>query len=287
MQRLTLVTSVTVIGSALMATGCVPQDKYDSLLMAYRTQEEQLVRSEDDLKAAYADLDVCRETGARKDAKIASMQQQMGTIASQLEATEEAVNASLRDISQMEVGPLPADVERDLTRLAAAYPNVLSFDAGRGMLRFASDFTFDLGSANLRPDAAESVRRLSEVLQSATASQFEVKVVGHTDNVPIRRAATKSQHPTNMHLSVHRAIAVADALEAAGLDPVRLQVAGHGPHRPTVPHRAAGVAENRRVEIYLAPMPVDAGWTPSASIHSPNGPLGSETKTFDPDEPMK
>jgi chemotaxis protein MotB len=286
MQRLTVISSVLVLGSTFVGTGCVPQDKYDSLLMAYRTQEEQVVRKDDELESVYASLDACRQTSANKDAQIMSMSGQIGGFQNALTDAEQRVDASLRDISQMEIGPLPADVERALTQLAAEYPNVLSFDASRGMLRFASDFTFDLGSATLRSDAAQTVRRLSEVLQSGTANQFEVKIVGHTDNVPIRRDETRRQHPTNMHLSVHRAISVADALESAGLDPVRVQVAGHGPYRPAVANRSGGVAENRRVEIYLAPMPVMATWTAPAPA-SPTAPLGTDSSSYEDGEPMK
>ncbi|MEM7230290.1 MAG: OmpA family protein [Planctomycetota bacterium] len=286
MQRTTLATAGLILGSTVLATGCVPQDKYDNLLMAYRTLEEEVVRKDDELESAYASLDLAQMTNQRKDSQLSTMQGQIGTIESALMSAEQRVDASLRDISSMEIGPLPEDVERALTNLANAYPNVLSFDAGRGMLRFASDFTFDLGSAQLRADAESSIGQLASILNSSNARDFEVRVVGHTDSVPIRRAETKRLHPTNLHLSVHRAISVGEALTNAGLAPARLQVAGHGEHRPTVAHRSGGVATNRRVEIYLSPMPtMTLGTAPAPASAAPV--TRSTTPAIESNEPMK
>src|SRR5262249_1394324 len=59
---------------------------------------------------------------------------------------------------------------------------------------------------------------------------------------------------TNWHLSAGRAIAVEGVLEKAGVQPVRMGVAGHSEYRPVVSNPAKGGAEaNRRVEIYLVP----------------------------------
>ena len=45
---------------------------------------------------------------------------------------------------------------------------------------------------------------------------FDLVVAGHTDDVPIKKAATKAKHPTNWHLSVHRAISVANVKVTSG-----------------------------------------------------------------------
>jgi chemotaxis protein MotB len=122
------------------------------------------------------------------------------------------------------------------------------------MIRFKSDMTFALGSTDVKPQAREALGRLAQVLNQGAATKYEARIVGHTDNVRISRPGTKQQHPTNWHLSVHRAIAVKDVLEDGGVASPRLQVAGYGEYHPIVPNPARGGAErNRRVEIYLVP----------------------------------
>ena len=80
-------------------------------------------------------------------------------------------------------------------------------------------------------------------------------MVGHTDNMPISKPDTRAKHPTNMHLSTHRAISVRDALVADGITANRVQVAGYGEFRPVAENGTRGSATNRRVEIFLTPMP--------------------------------
>jgi chemotaxis protein MotB len=105
-------------------------------------------------------------------------------------------------------------------------------------------------------------------------------VVGHTDNVPIRRGSTAAQHPTNMHLSAHRAISVRDALNADGVTANRFMVAGYGEFRPIVTNGARGADANRRVELFLVPMTsvaaVDASPAPRATPVAPRTAVESE-----------
>jgi chemotaxis protein MotB len=173
--------------------------------------------------------------------------------------------------------------------LAAQYPDVLTFDQRSGMLRFSSDFTFASGSAALNANAQTLVQKLASILNTPVAQPFEVKVVGHTDNQPVKRVA--SQHPSNMYLSAHRAISVRDALVGDGVAANRMQVAGYGEFRPIVPNGANGAAQNRRVEIFLAPLtvplaptgnPMDAGSAPAKKAT----PAAVKSRNDD-DEPTK
>jgi chemotaxis protein MotB len=60
-------------------------------------------------------------------------------------------------------------------------------------------------------------------------------------------------HPTNWHLSVHRAISVENLMESNGVSPTRISVKGYGEYRPLEANEAGkkGNPKNRRVEIYL------------------------------------
>lgn len=76
----------------------------------------------------------------------------------------------------------------------------------------------------------------------------EVAVQGHTDSRPIRTP----RFPSNWALSSARAIAIVEALVAAGVDPGRLRAVGLAGTRPLASNDTAdGRARNRRVEVVI------------------------------------
>jgi len=85
----------------------------------------------------------------------------------------------------------------------------------------------------------------------------------------IGRPATRQKHPTNWHLSAHRAIAVEKVLAQAGMNEIRLAVMGMGEFRPIEPNKPnqEGNPRNRRVEIYIVP----AGQIRIAAETAPGG----------------
>ena len=95
----------------------------------------------------------------------------------------------------------------------------------------------------------------SGIMNTDEGATFDVVVVGHTDDMPIKKASTLKNHPTNWHLSVHRAISVERMLDGNGIAPERMAVKGYGEYRPVEPNKAGkkGNAANRRVEIFIIP----------------------------------
>ena len=237
----------------LAATGCVSQDAYDRQQRALRTSQGQIIELQQRLEEKDAVIAALRLqlTGD------SSLQDQLAASLAERERLRLALadaEQALRDLSH-QVGPLPAELDRDLEGLAAAFPGLMRYDAQLGRVVFESDLTFAPGSVDLSPDATTSLQQLASIISKPIAAKYEVRIVGHTDNVPIRRPATLQNHPTNWHLSVHRAISVKDVLESTGVPAVRLGVAGYGQHRPVAPNGAGGNRANRRVEIYLVPNP--------------------------------
>ncbi len=247
--------AVMIAAGALMVSGigCVQQDRYDNTVLGARSLKEQLVAVERERDTTRANLDEVREQLSEAKATNVQLQGQVGAVNADFEDQVAKYDELLRRVSQLEFGPLPVELEMALDHLAAAYPALLSFDAAHGLLRFSSDFTFDLGSAEVRSDAEATLATLADILNSDDASSFELRLIGHTDNVPVERAITRQRHPTNVHLSVHRAISVRDLLVAAGVEAARIQVAGYGEFRPIVPNGKKGAAENRRVELVMTP----------------------------------
>jgi chemotaxis protein MotB len=263
----------------VFAGGCgVQQQKYDALLMSNRSLQEQLVAAQEERDAAKANLDTLRTQLSAASGDLEALRKKYNLTEEDMKRLAGDYDTLMARVQGLEFGPLPEDMSRELAELAAAHPDVLTFDEKRGMLRFASDFTFALGEANLTSSAQTTVSRLAQILNTPTASRFEARIIGHTDNVPISKAGTRQQHPTNWHLSAHRAISVGSALIADGVSPQRIQVAGYGEFRPVVANPAkGGAAENRRVEIFLVPMP-------------DSSPMGAPAQVAQPrtgDEPMK
>jgi len=277
-----MVASILALGTL---SACVPQEKYNDLELAYRSQQQQLLRTQ-------GDLDTCRANESRLRSQLA---QAAGDLAS-LDALRKGQNVDvdklladyeelLKKVGSMSGGPLPDELNKALLALAAMYPDLLQFDERRGMIRFAADFTFDPGSVGLKPSAIAALKALAPILNSSEASPFEVVVVGHTDNVPIRKSA--AQHPTNMHLSAHRAIAVRDALNKDGVAASRFLIAGYGEYRPLVANGPNGAAQNRRVDVYLMPyfVPTTMAVEPGSAAPTPSAPAAAP-KVVD-DEPTK
>lgn len=257
--RSTLRLVLPLAAFSLAGLGCVPQQRYDELMTAYRGKEQQLLSTQNDLDTATNNERVLRGQLLKATEDIRSLERMRDGSSSDLDRLVSDYDRLQRQLIELGAGPLPAEVIDALTELATRYPEVLEFDAQRGVVRFAADFTFPLGSVELSESARQALRTFAGILGSDGAESLEVRIVGHTDNVPIRRAETRAKHPSNLHLSAHRAIAVRDALVAAGLTPQRFSVVGYGEYRPIVANGRNGAPENRRVEVFLTPMLIPTG----------------------------
>jgi chemotaxis protein MotB len=120
----------------------------------------------------------------------------------------------------------------------------------RGLVvRFADQVFFDLGKADLKPEAIEILTRLGPLLKDIPNP---IRIEGHTDNLPISTA----RFPSNWELSTHRATSVIRYLvEELGFSPDKLSAAGYGEYRPIADNETpAGRALNRRVDIVIISM---------------------------------
>jgi chemotaxis protein MotB len=154
-----------------------------------------------------------------------------------------------QELTAPDVGasPLPAELDAKLRGFAQQNAPRVSYQRGRAAISFANDRLFDAGSDTVRPEARSALNLLAGIAAGVPAEQYEIIVVGHTDDTPIRQETTRAHHPSNWHLSVHRAIAVKEVLVAAGLPASRLGVMGYGQYRPL----GADKARNRRIEIFF------------------------------------
>lgn len=107
---------------------------------------------------------------------------------------------------------------------------------------------FNSGSAAPKPIAQPT---LSEIVAEIAPTSFDVRIEGHTDNVPIHNSAFDS----NWDLSTARAVSIARlVLDMHTIDPVRISAAGYAEFHPVAPNDTeAGRALNRRVDLVVAP----------------------------------
>jgi chemotaxis protein MotB len=248
----------------LMLSGCVSQEKYNAMKLRADQLAEQAGQSDADAQRARAQadayksqLDAIANSGNTKDAMLANDSQQIADLRSQLSSIQAKYEDELSRPPQILASgsALPAPLTNALNDFAAANPDIVDFDASRGIVKFKSDVTFALGSADVSDKAKAAIQRFAEILNSTGASGYELMVAGHTDNTRVSRQSTIEQgHFDNWYLSAHRAIAVAAELVRDGVHKSRLGVAGYADQRPIASNSTeAGRAQNRRVEILILP----------------------------------
>jgi outer membrane protein OmpA-like peptidoglycan-associated protein len=113
------------------------------------------------------------------------------------------------------------------------------------ILNMPSNITFDTDRADVKPQFFDVLNSVAIVLREF--DQTLVDVTGHTDSTG------SAAH--NLELSERRAGAVAEYLVAQGNNYRRFQVLGMGKSQPIASNATeAGRAENRRVELQIAPL---------------------------------
>ncbi len=252
-----------LVGLVLIASGCVSQKKYDELKFAERQCNAERERLAAELANCQEQNSLYQKEINRLKAAVAEKDETINTLREQVTGAKDALR-KMTDIyeklataripsTQIQV-TLPPELDKALRNFAAKHPDMVTYDSTRGVLKFVSDILFDLGSDHVKPQASKMLAELAKILSAPAAKQFDVVVVGHTDNTPIVRPATKAKHPTNWHLSVHRAISVMKIMTQAGLNPKNVGVMGYGEFRPVAPNDTReNKAKNRRVEIYIVP----------------------------------
>lgn len=112
------------------------------------------------------------------------------------------------------------------------------------VMRLSDHALFDVGVATISPQAVPLLKTVGDIIAKTS---FEVRIEGHTDDLPINTV----DFPSNWELSTARAVKVLRYfIETARISSERLSAVGFSEFQPMVPndtpeHRA----QNRRVEI--------------------------------------
>ncbi len=149
------------------------------------------------------------------------------------------------------------EVEQQLApEIARNELSTTTLSDGSLKVAIASDVSFDLGSATMRPEAMDAYARIAAILK--TYDKTVIHVVGHTD--------TTGDSDYNQGLSDRRAASVGTFLSSQGVPGARIREEGRG-ERELVVRTADNVKEarNRRVDIVIKPVVENneqAAWTP-------------------------
>lgn len=239
--------------TVLTWTGCINQEQYRKCVRRNEIQQERIHELESAQEAERLRAD-------RIQQEYELYQKRQGLDFEKVAALEAALAAKQAIINQLsaQVGQiaLPVELSDALADWASkSGSGLVTYDAETGVVRFKSDLLFEKGSDTVQSSVQSQLVAFTGILNTPVAQNFDLLIVGHTDNVPILKPATRAKHPSNWHLSAHRAISVESIFAKAGMAPTRLAVMGFGEFRPIATNKAnnKGNPANRRVEIYIVP----------------------------------
>ena len=266
---------LALAASAFLLVGCVSQEKYNALKLDRDGLAEQLAKSQTDASGARAEADSYKNqlsqligNGNNLQGLITNLTNENAGLHSQLDA----LNQKYADAMNRPAGgtALPPELSNTLSQFAQQNPDLVDFDAARGVVKFKSDVTFAVGDATLNPRAKEVITRFASILNSSQANGYELMVAGHTDNQRVSNPKTiAAGHKDNWYLSAHRAISVGNELMIEHVNPQRVAVVGYADQRPIASNgSASGQQQNRRVEVLILPTTVRST-SPSMASGSP------------------
>lgn len=152
-------------------------------------------------------------------------------------------NAGERDAAMAQNAAAKAEVEKRRAALLAQLNAVLATqDTDRGLVATMADVTFATNSAELKPEARETLAKLAGIVSLLPKLEFVIE--GYTDN--------QGGDDHNLSLSEQRAKSVRDYLVSQGIASTAIKSKGLGKASPVADNSTNdGRAKNRRVEIVV------------------------------------
>jgi chemotaxis protein MotB len=241
----------------VLTNGCVSEQRYKDLKVQNDTQQKRIAELESEVQTAKVRLEQLKrqlETAeGRGGVEVSALQQKIAALEEDLAKKKELISTMQKQLLYGGAS-LPVELSTMLEDFAKG-KEMVEYDSSRGIVKFKSDLLFEPGSDIVAPTADEVIKSLCKILNSEQGKKFDVIIAGHTDDIRIGKPETRAKHPTNWHLSAHRAISVLDIMSNSGISPERMSVRGFGEFRPIAPNmpNKKGNSQNRRVEIYIVP----------------------------------
>ena len=259
------------IAVSLMTTGCASKKDLENC----QTENKSLTES----------LQTAREDLAAKNARVASLEEQLTAqkqaLAEQKRAyiaLQQSLDKSLTNASQNNVSieklvdqinesnqyirhlvevksksdSLNMVLTNNLTRsLSKEELKEVDVQVLKGVvyISLADNMLYKSGSYEINSRAAETLSKIAKIIKDY--KDYDVLIEGNTDNVPIKQTNIRN----NWDLSTLRASSVVQALQNDyGVDPKRLTAGGRGEYNPVASNDTeVGKQRNRRTQIIITP----------------------------------
>jgi chemotaxis protein MotB len=143
-----------------------------------------------------------------------------------------------------------SELEELNERLKRENDITLAYSSKGLVMRLSDRALFEVGVAAISPQAIPLLQKVGDII---ARTHFEVRIEGHSDDLPIKTVL----FPSNWELSTARAVNVLRYfIETCGISSRRLSAVGFGEFQPMVPNDSAEHrAQNRRVEIIFLNSP--------------------------------
>lgn len=264
-----------------LATASLEKSKtaHADVLEKNSTLENVVKEREQELNTADAriqDLEASQKKRSDRLQQIESVIQALkldkDTAVSRIQELQQAIADGGDALAQMSANLSQSEKERDLAKnamiqLKATYAQLVKkFESEvknqeatiRGLkeklsITFMDDILYNLSEVSVNPKAQQALEKIGQVLRQNRDNK--IVVAGHTDNKSIKMAA-RDRFPSNWELSAARAAAVVRYFQnQLGIDPARMEIAGHAYYKPVANNDTPqNRSKNRRVEIFIMPL---------------------------------
>jgi chemotaxis protein MotB len=197
------------------------------------------------IDTAFKSLGLFANASRTPDNKAASSASEQAAMAMNIVMGEDVLApAQVKD----DLDRMKRDLDQRLSNQVAQHTVAIRIGKDGLVISLREAGFFDSGAAMPRKESLETMKQISAELAQMP---YDLRVEGHTDNVPIHTAAFDS----NWELSSARATNIARVLLALhAVTPDRLSAAGYAEFHPVDTNDTAeGRARNRRVDLVVTP----------------------------------
>ena len=178
--------------------------------------------------------------------RVASLEDENARLTRELGDAHKARDEKVRELSSTYdqlVEKMKSEIDRGQVTISEL--------KGKLTVNLVEAILFDSGKAEVKPGGLVVLGKVIEILK--TVSDKNIRIEGHTDNVPITGSLAQ-RYPTNWELSAARAINVTRYLQKQAIDAATLSAIAFGEFRPVASNSTPeGREKNRRIEIVLVP----------------------------------
>ncbi|AQR97902.1 flagellar motor protein MotB [Clostridium saccharoperbutylacetonicum] len=165
-----------------------------------------------------------------------------------MENTSEGSGKSDAEVEQDKMTEIKKMIEQEIGKEGYADKIKVELNGDGLDITIQDVVLFNSGQADVHQNVAPLMSKISSMLHGL---DNQIKVVGHTDNVPI----SNSRYRSNWELSAERAVNVRELMVSGsyGLNPQKVSIQAWADLKPKAANDTEdGRAQNRRVEILVA-----------------------------------